>query len=39
MGLLTYLLNKMRMENEYNQMIILREVIAQMFGWSMYDVA
>lgn len=37
-GLLTYLLNRMRFDNDYNQMIILREVISNMFGWSMFNV-
>lgn len=38
-GLFTYLLNKMRSDNEFNQMIVLREVVASMFGWSMFDVS
>lgn len=37
-GLLTYLLNKMRFDNEYIQMVVLQKVIADMFGWSMHDV-
>ncbi|CDW79776.1 tho complex subunit 2-like [Stylonychia lemnae] len=37
-GLLTYLLNKMRYDNEFNEMIILKEVIAKMFGWSQFNV-
>ncbi len=36
--LFTYLLNKMRMDHEINQMIILREVVASMFGWNMFNV-
>lgn len=34
----TYLLNKMRMDGEINKMIILREVVASMFGWNMFNV-
>ncbi len=37
-GMFTYLLNRMRKDNDYNRMIILREVIAKMFGWSMFEV-
>ena len=37
-GLLTYLLNKMRFDNEYNETIILKEVISKMLGWSQFNV-
>ena len=37
-GLLTYLLSKMRIDNEFNELIILKEVIAKMFGWSQFNV-
>ena len=37
-GLLEYLLNRMRMDQEYNEMVILREVIAKMFGWSQFNI-
>jgi hypothetical protein len=37
-GLFTYLLNKMRKDNDHNQMIILKEVVASMFGWSMFNI-
>lgn len=36
--LLTYLLNKMRFENESTEMVILKEVIARMFGWSQFNI-
>ena len=36
--LFTYLLNKMRLDGEINYMIILREVVASMFGWNMFNV-
>jgi hypothetical protein len=36
--LFMYLLNKMRVDNEHNQMILLKEVVASMFGWSMFNV-
>lgn len=32
--LMTYFLNRMRFFNESTEMIILKEVIARMFGWS-----
>lgn len=35
---MTYLLNKMIIDNEYNEMIILKEVIAKMFGWSQFNI-
>ncbi len=38
-GLFTYLLNKMRSDNEIHQLIVLKEVIASMFGWTMFDVS
>lgn len=28
----------MRIDNDHTQMIILREVVANMFGWSMFNV-
>ena len=34
----TYLLNKMRLDGEINYMVILREVVASMFGWNMFNV-
>jgi THO complex subunit 2 len=37
-ALLNYLLNRMRIDNEYNEMVILKEVIAKMFGWSQFNV-
>lgn len=37
-GLLTYLLNRMRFDNEFNELIILKEVIAKMFGWSQFNI-
>lgn len=37
-GLLTYLLNRMRFDQEYNETVILKEVIAKMFGWSHFNV-
>lgn len=37
-GLLAYLLNRMRFDNEYNETIILKEVIAKMFGWSQFNI-
>jgi hypothetical protein len=36
--LFTYLLNKMRLDGEINYMVILREVVASMFGWNMFNV-
>jgi hypothetical protein len=36
--LFNYLLNKMRKNSEVNEMIILREVVASMFGWNMFNV-
>jgi len=36
--LFTYLLSKMRIDGEINQMVILREVVASMFGWNMFNV-
>lgn len=37
-ALLLYLLNRMKFDNEYNEMIILKEVIAKMFGWSSFNI-
>jgi hypothetical protein len=37
-GLFTYLLNRMRADKEHNQMIMLKEVVASMFGWSMFNI-
>lgn len=33
-GLLNYLLDKMRCENEFNETLVLKEVISKMLGWS-----
>eukprot|EP00347_Sterkiella_histriomuscorum_P008986 403342964 len=35
-SLLTYLLNKLR-DNEYNEAMILKEVISKMLGWSQFN--
>lgn len=37
-GILTYLLNRIKIDNEYNEMIILKEVIAKMYGWSQFNI-
>lgn len=37
-GLMTYLLNRMIIDNEFNEMIILKEVMAKMFGWSQFNI-
>ena len=38
LGLLNYLLNQLRTKNEFVHMVILKEVIAKMFGWSQFNI-
>src|SRR5688500_13320930 len=38
LGLLNYLLNKMRRDNEYNQIVLLKEIVVKMFGWSSFNI-
>ena len=37
-GLMVYILNRMRDDHEFTETVILKEVIAKMFGWSQFNV-
>jgi len=37
-GLMNYLLSRMILEKEFNEVIILKEVISKMIGWSQFNI-